>query len=212
MTIFLGLTGSIGMGKSTTAEMFRQAGIPVYDADATVHMLYAGKAAPVIEKAFPGTVENGVVDRAILSRHVVGQESQMKRLEALVHPLVREEEQIFRNKMRDQKVALAVLDNPLLFEMGNDETVDGVITVTAPFDVQRERVLARPDMTPEKFQAILARQVPDAEKRARSDFTIDTSLGIEHAQTVVSTIIAQVTSGNWRSDRKKHSVKDDKNA
>ena len=191
--IILGLTGSIGMGKSTTAEMFREAGIPVHDADAAVHELYSGAAAPLIETAFPGTVIDGVVDRSKLGERVIGKPGEMKRLEAIVHPLVAE----VRNRFLEQAAAngaeLAVLDIPLLYETSGEKLCDHVVVVTAPPEVQRERVLARPEMTEEKFQAILAKQVPDAEKRKRADFIIDTSLGFEAARQQVEAIISKLT-------------------
>lgn len=194
MTLFYGLTGSIGMGKSTTAEMFRKAGIDVYDADATVHNLYAGRAAPVVEEAFPGTVTDGIVDRQKLSRYVIGDEAAMKKLESLIHPMVRQEEEKFRTTVSQRGAKLAVLDNPLLFEMGAADKVDGVILVTAPAEVQRERVLQRPGMTVEKFNAILARQMPDSEKRKRADFIVDTSLGLDHAEQEVTRIIEAISN------------------
>lgn len=192
--LFLGLTGSIGMGKSTTARMFRDAGIPVHDADATVHRLYCGRAAGPIEAAFPGTVVKGVVDRERLSRAVVGNEAAMKRLEAIIHPMVGEEERAFRQKVVREGKELAVLDIPLLFETGGEGRVDAIIVVTAPAEIQRQRVLARPEMTEEKFQAILARQVPDAEKRERADFLIDSSKGLGAARAQVAAIIEEISS------------------
>lgn len=192
MTIFLGLTGSIGMGKSTTADMFRDAQIPVYDSDATVHQLYSGKAAPLVEEAFPGTTLQGVVNRAILSKHVVGDEVAMKKLEAIVHPLVREAELKFRQTVSQQGAELAILDIPLLFETGREDRVDGIIVVTAPAEVQKERVLARPGMDEAKFQSILQRQVPDADKRQNATYVIDTSKGLDWARQRVDQIIKDV--------------------
>lgn len=192
MTLFLALTGSIGMGKSTTAQMFREAGIPVHDSDATVHALYRGIAAPMIESAFPGTTTDGEVDRGELSKHVVGNEAAMKRLEAIVHPLVRQAEKEFREQAIAANSPLAVLDIPLLFETGRQDTVDGVIVVTAPAGVQHQRVLARQGMTEEKFLSILKRQVPDELKRKQATFLIDTSNGLEEARTRVQDIIEQV--------------------
>lgn len=189
----VGLTGSIGMGKSTTAAMFADAGIPVHDADATVHRLYAGRAAPLVEAAFPGTVVDGGVDRNRLSAAVVGKADAMKRLEAIVHPLVREEEQAFLVSARSAGAPFAILDIPLLFETGGDRRVDAIIVVSADAALQRERVLARPGMTEEKFEAILARQVPDAEKRARADFVIDTGQGLDHARAQVADVIAALS-------------------
>lgn len=189
MTRILGLTGSIGMGKSTTAQMFRDAGVPVHDADATVHALYAGEAAPLIERAFPGTVENGVVDRAKLGAVVLGKKDDMATLERLIHPLVHKAEQAF---MADHANApLVVLDVPLLFETGGQGRVNAVAVVTAPYDVQRMRVLARPGMNEDKFAAILARQVPDETKRMQADYIIDTSNGLDVARMAVLDIIEQ---------------------
>ncbi len=199
MTVFLGLTGSIGMGKSTTAQMFRDEGVPVHDSDLTVHRLYEGEAAPMIEEAFPGSTRNGVVDRTLLSPMVVGNPDAMKRLETIVHPLVREKEIAFRKHATETDEPIAILDVPLLFETGGDKRVDGVIVVTAPAGVQRERVLARPEMTVDKFEAILARQIPDADKRERADFIIDTSLGLEAARQAVRGIIDAVKSESAKS-------------
>lgn len=198
MTIFLGLTGSIGMGKSTTAQMFRREGVPVHDSDLTVHELYRGEAAPLIEAAFPGSVSDGVVDRTLLSPMVIGNADAIKRLEQIVHPLVRQKELAFRDKVIADDQPLAILDVPLLFETGGDKRADGVIVVTAPAEVQRERVLARPEMTVEKFEAILARQTPDADKRKNADFIIDTSLGLDAALDAVRKIVDTVKSENWK--------------
>lgn len=187
--IVLGLTGSIGMGKSTTAQMFLDAGITVYSADETVHRLYRGEAASLIEQAFPGTTIDGEVDRARLSAAVMGKPEALQRLEKIVHPLVRTEENRFRQDAENSGAKLILLDIPLLFETGAEERVDKVLVVTAPEEVQRERVLARDGMTASKLDAILARQVPDAEKRARADFIIDTSLGLESAREDVHEII-----------------------
>ncbi len=190
--IVLGLTGSIGMGKSTTAKMFADEGVPVHDSDEAVHRLYSGVAAPLVEEAFPGTVENGVVDRARLSKYVLGDAAALKKLEAIVHPLVRADADAFLKQARDGGAALAILDIPLLFETGGRDRVDKVVVVTAPADVQRHRVLARPGMSAEKFEAILARQVPDAEKRARADYVIDTGGGLDAAREQVRSVIADV--------------------
>jgi len=198
VTTFLGLTGSIGMGKSTTAQMFRDKGVPVHDSDLTVHELYSGEAAPLIERAFPGSTRDGLVDRTLLSPMVVGNANTMKRLEQIVHPLVRQRELAFREKAIANGEPLAILDVPLLFETGGDKRVDGVIVVTAPAEVQRERVLARPEMTVEKFEAILARQTPDADKREKADFVIDTSSGLKAARNSVCEIVDIVKLGNWR--------------
>jgi dephospho-CoA kinase len=191
--IVLGLTGSIGMGKSATADMFREAGVPVCDSDALVHALYAGAAAPLVEQAFPGTAIGGVVDRARLSAAVLKDDAAMKRLEAIIHPLVREAQEAFLAHARRAGHTLAVLDIPLLFETGAEGRVDRILVVTAPGDVQRARVLARPGMTEDKFAAILARQLPDAEKRARAHHVIDTSDGFEAARAAVRSLIAQLS-------------------
>ena len=192
--IRLGLTGSIGMGKSTTAAMFAGRGIPVHDADRVVHDLYAGRAAPLVEAEFPGTVRDGKVDRAELGARVLGKPDAIRRLEAVIHPLVHEAEREFLARAQAGDRALVVLDIPLLFETGGDVRVDRVLVVTAAADVQRERVMARPGMTPERFEAILARQIPDAEKRRRADFVIDTSLGMDCAQAKVDNLISVLTA------------------
>ena len=183
MTFVLGLTGSIGMGKSATADLFRRLGVPVHDADATVHGLYRGRAAPLIEKAFPGTVADGAVDRAKLGAAVLDDPDALKQLEAIVHPLVREEEEAFLKRVSAGWRPVAVLDIPLLFETGGETRCDAVLVVTAPAAVQRERVLARPGMTEEQFHAILAKQMPDAEKRRRAHFLVDTGRGFASAES-----------------------------
>lgn len=193
--IVLGLTGSIGMGKTTTAAMFEAAGVPVLDADETVHRLYRGKAAPLVEAEFPGTVTGGVVDRDRLSARVLGDAAALKRLEAIVHPLVRAEQQQFLDHHRARGTPIVLLDIPLLYETGGNGRVDKVVVVTAPAEVQRERVLKRPGMTEQKFEAILAKQVPDAEKRERADFVIDTGAGLEPAEAAVRQIIAMLREG-----------------
>ena len=190
--IIVGLTGSIGMGKSTTSAMFEAEGVPVYDADAEVHALYApgGAAAPPIEAAFPGVTRGGGVDRALLSERVVGDAEAMKRLEAIVHPLVGASRLTFFEAAREAGADIVVLDIPLLFETGGHKAMDAVVVVSAPPELQRERVLARPGMSPEKFEAILARQTPDAEKRALAHFVIDTSQGLESAREQVRAVLA----------------------
>jgi dephospho-CoA kinase len=190
--IVLGLTGSIGMGKSTTAKMFAEAGVPVHDSDEAVHRLYAGKAAPLIEAEFPGVVVDGVVDRKRLAEIVLKDREAIKRLEAIVHPLVRADADAFLARHHEAGAKLAMLDIPLLFETGGRDRVDRVVVVTAPGEVQRERVLARPGMTVEKFEAILARQVPDAQKRAMADYVIDTGRGMEAARHQVAAVIADI--------------------
>lgn len=187
--IVVGLTGSIGMGKSTTAQMFEEEGVPVHDSDRAVHGLYAGKAAPLVEDAFPGTTVEGKVDRERLAARVLGDAAALKRLETIVHPLVRAEADAFLQRARDSQAPIAVLDIPLLYETGGEGRVDRVVVVSAPAEIQRDRVLARPGMTVEKFEAILAKQVPDAEKRRRADFVIDTGRGLDGAREQVRAII-----------------------
>lgn len=194
--IVLGLTGSIGMGKSTTAAMFREAGVPVHDADETVHRLYNGVAAPLIEARFPGVVVDGTVDREKLTKAVLGDSAALRDLEKIVHPLVRADADAFLARHRENNAPAVVLDIPLLFETGGENRVDRIVVVTAPENVQRERVLARPGMTANKFEAILARQVPDAEKRNRADFVIDTGQGMDAARAAVQAIVAQLSGGN----------------
>ena len=196
--IVLGLTGSIGMGKSTTARMFRDAGVPVHDSDETVHRLYAGEAARLIEKRFPGVVHDGLVDREKLAKAVLGQPDALKDLERIVHPLVRADADAFLERHRQEGARLALLDIPLLFETGGEDRVDRIVVVTAPAEVQRERVLARPGMTEEKFEAILSRQVPDAEKRRRADYIIDTGQGMDAARRRVAEIVDELTGGKPR--------------
>lgn len=196
--LILGLTGSIGMGKSTTAAMFEAEGVPVYDSDAAVHALYAagGAAVAPVEAAFPGVVTDGAIDRAKLSAKVVGNPEALARLEAIVHPLVGAHRLGFFEKARAEGRDIVVLDVPLLFETGGQKSVDKVVVVSAPPEVQRARVLARPEMTLEKFEVILARQLPDAEKRARADFVIDTGQGVEHARAQVRDLLTLLrTSG-----------------
>ena len=188
-----GLTGSIGMGKSTTAQMFRDAGIPVYDADATVHELYRGEAVPLVEDIFPGSTHNGVVDRDKLGKMVFGNPASLKRLEAVIHPLVHRKEQEFLENARKSGEPLVLLDIPLLFEVSGENRVDVIIVVSASAEEQRKRVLARDGMTEEKFEAILSRQVPDEEKRKRADYVIDTGKGMDHAREQVSDIISKIT-------------------
>jgi dephospho-CoA kinase len=190
----LGLTGSLGMGKSTTARFFAEAGVPVHDADAVVHKLYEGEAAAAIEAAFPGTAAGGKVDRNKLAARVLGDAGALKRLEAIVHPLVQRAEERLLAEARARGEKIAVLDIPLLFETGGDRRVDAVVVVSAPPGVQRARVLERPGMTIEKLDAILAKQMPDAEKRARADFVVDTSEGYEAARAQVRAILDAVAT------------------
>ncbi len=185
----LGLTGSIGMGKSTTAAMFRAEGIAVHDADAAVHELYKGNAVGAVEAAFPGTTRGGVVDRALLAHAVLEDAAALARLEAIIHPLVAASRDVFLVEAAKNGAGLVVLDIPLLFETGNDRLVDAVVLVTAPESVQKARVCARPGMTEERLAAILARQIPDTEKRARAHFIIDTSRGFAAAERQVREIV-----------------------
>ena len=185
----IGLTGSIGMGKSATARMFALRGTAVHDADAEVHRLYRTDAVTLIEAAFPGTVIDGAVDREKLGAAVLGDDKAMKRLEAIVHPLVRAADLAFLDRAKAEGRAFAVAEIPLLFETGGDRRADAVVLASAPADIQRERVLARPGMTDGKFESILARQMPDAEKRRRSHFIVDTGRGFDAAQKQVDDIL-----------------------
>lgn len=189
--IVLGLTGSVGMGKSATAAMFREAGVPVFDADAAVHALYEGEAVAPVEAAFPGTAREGAIDRTRLRDRVMGDAAALKRLEALIHPLVRTRREAFLAEARAGGHPVAVLDVPLLFETGGNAEVDAVVVVSAPEAVQKARVLARPGMTDALFSAIVARQMPDADKRARADHVIDTGHGFEAARAAVARILAE---------------------
>ena len=189
----LGLTGSVGMGKSATAKMFADEGVPVHDADAAVHALYEGEAVPAIEAAFPGTTANGKVDRGKLGERVIGHPDEIKRLERIVHPLVARVRDAFLAKAERDGAKVALLDIPLLYETGGETRCDAVVVVSAPADVQRERVLTRPGMTDAKFEAILAKQVPDADKRGRADFVVDTSKGFDAAREQVRDILARVS-------------------
>jgi dephospho-CoA kinase len=193
----LGLTGSVGMGKSTTAQMFADEGVPMFDADAAVHALYAGQAAPLIEREFPGTTQNGKVDREKLSAQVVGKPEALTRLEKIVHPLVGRMRAQFMAEAEESGAKAVLLDIPLLFETGDPSKFHAVIVVSAPPDVQRARVLARPGMTAEKFEAILQRQLPDPEKRARADFVINTGEGLESARKQVKQVLAEVLKPGW---------------
>lgn len=195
--IVVGLTGSIGMGKSTTAALFRDEGAPVWDADAAVHRLYApgGAAVGPIEAAFPGVTRDGAVDRAALSARLQADPAGFRALETIVHPLVAEDRRAFLAEAEAAGAEVAVVDVPLLFETGGDAFVDRVVVVSAPPEVQRERVLARPGMTAEKFEAILGRQTPDADKRARADRVIDTSRGLDAAREQVRRFLVDLRSG-----------------
>ncbi len=189
--IILGLTGSIGMGKSTTAKLFAEASVPVYDADATVHRLYEGEAAPAIEAAFPGTTVDGKVDRTRLSARVVHDPAAMKQLEQIVHPMLGASRQRFLAEAERSGASVAVVDVPLLFETGGEKRVDAVVVVTTSPEIQREQILARDNMTSEKLDAILARQLPDAEKRKRADFVVDTSHGLDPVRAQIRDILAE---------------------
>lgn len=188
----LGLTGSIGMGKSTTAKLFAEAGVPVYDADAAVHQLYQGEAAPAIEAAFPGTTANGKVDRSKLSARVVHDPAAIKQLEQIVHPMLGASRQKFFADAEGAKAPVVVLDIPLLFETGGEKRVDAVVVVSTSPEIQRERVLARETMDEAKLDAIIAKQTPDAEKRKRADFVVDTSHGLEPVRAQITHILAEV--------------------
>ena len=189
--LILGLTGSIGMGKSTTAKLFAEAGVPVYDADAAVHHLYEGEAAPAIEVAFPGTTADGKVDRTKLSARVVHDPAAMRRLEQIVHPMLGASRQRFFDEAEAAGAPVAVVDVPLLFETGGEKRVDAVVVVTTSPELQRERVLARGTMDEEKLNSILARQMPDAEKRRRADFVVDTSHGLDPVRARIKDILAE---------------------
>lgn len=193
--IRLGLTGSIGMGKSTTAQMFRDEGLVVIDSDAVVHELYRGEAVAPIGRAFPGTIIDGKVDRGELSAHLAAHPEDFKLLEMIVHPLVRRREVETIAEAQKSGADMIVLDVPLLFESGSQSRVDKVVVVTCAPEIQRERVLARPGMTEEKFRMILGRQMPDVEKRRRADFIIDTGRGFDHARAEVRQIIATLRVG-----------------
>ena len=179
------------MGKSTTARLFAEAGVPVHDSDATVHKLYENEAVAPIEAAFPGTTKDGKVDRAALGRRVLGDAAALKRLEQIVHPLVREASQRFLNEAEAAGAEVVVLDIPLLFESGGETRVDAVVVVSAPAEMQRARVLER-GVAAAQLDAMLARQIPDVEKRARADFVVDSSQGIEHARAQVNSILTAV--------------------
>ncbi len=199
--ILLGLTGSIGMGKSTTAAMFAAEGAAVYDADAAVHALYGpgGGAGALLAVPFPEAVgADGAVDRAVLSRRVKADAGALAELEAIVHPLVGSERSGFLDSARAAGARVAVLDIPLLFETGGEASVDAVVVVTADLQVQRARVLARPDMDPAKLDLLLSRQTPDADKRARADFVIDTGHGLQPARAQVAAILAEVLQPGWK--------------
>jgi len=192
--LVLGLTGSVAMGKSTTARFFAEEGVPVHDADTVVHRLYEGDAVPVIEAAFPGTTADGKVDRVKLGSRVMGDLAALRQLEAIVHPMVQDAEQRFLAEAEAKGAPVAVLDIPLLFETGGDRRVDAVVVATAPAEVQRARVLERPGMTEQRLEAMLARQMPDSEKRLRADFVVDTSRGFDDARAQVQAILQRLAT------------------
>ncbi|OKP80384.1 dephospho-CoA kinase [Ensifer adhaerens] len=198
--IILGLTGSIAMGKSTTAQMFRDFGVPVNDADEVVHQLYSAEAVAPVEAAFPGSTKDGKVDRAELSRQLMQAPERLRELEAIVHPLVRRKEQEFLAENQAASAPLVVLDIPLLFETGADKRVDRVVVVTCSADLQRQRALKRPGMTEEKLAMILARQVPDSEKRKRADYIIDTSDSFDVTRAQVKAVVDQLAASNGDAD------------
>lgn len=186
------LTGSLGMGKSTAARFFAEAGVPVHDSDAVVHALYEGEAVPLIEQAFPGSTADGKVDRNRLAAMVLNDGPALARLEAIVHPLVFAAREKFLAEASARGAPVVVLDVPLLFEVAADRHCDAVAVVSAPAEVQRERAFKRPGMTDDKLFAILAKQIPDAEKRRRADFVIDSSQGFDHARTLIRDILQAV--------------------
>lgn len=196
----IGLTGSIGMGKSTTAEMFRAEGAPVYDSDRAVHEIYAGPAAARIEALFPGTTVDGVVDRARLAARVLGDAEALRLLESVVHPLVREKRLAFLEERRRLGDRLVVFDIPLLFETGAESEVDAIVVVSAPEEIQKARVLTRPGMTEEKFAALSAKQVPDSEKRRRADFIVHTDRGLDAAREEVRAILRALAEWKGRPE------------
>ncbi|HEX4742186.1 MAG TPA: dephospho-CoA kinase [Caulobacteraceae bacterium] len=200
--ITVGLTGSIGMGKSTTAEMFAAQGAPVYDADAEVRRLYAagGAAVPLVESVFPGVTVDGAIDRGLLGAQVLGKPEALAQLNGIVWPLMGAARAAFFERAREQAAPIVVLDIPLLFETGGEKNVDATVVVSAPAQMQRERVLARPGMTAEKLEAILAAQMPDADKRSRADYVVDTSRGLEAAREQVAAILADL---HTRANREK---------
>ncbi|MBB3355412.1 dephospho-CoA kinase [Rhizobium sp. BK049] len=199
----IGLTGSIGMGKSTVGKLFAEAGIPLNDSDAVVHDLYAGEAAPLVDAAFPGTMKDGAVDRQELGRQLALDPEGFKRLEAIVHPLVRKRETEFLERQQAAGAEMVLLDIPLLFETGAWERVDVIVVVSTDPQIQRQRVLARDDMTEQKFDMILSRQTPDAEKRRRADYLVDTSHSIAETRARVLEIVAElkmrIANGDFRN-------------
>lgn len=199
--IVVGLTGSIGMGKTTTAELFAAEGVPVHDADRTVHELYRGEAVEAIGAAFPGTIVEGQVDRTKLSENLAKNPANFSRLEAIVHPLVQKRERAFLDEQRGAGQPIVLFDIPLLFETGAENRVDEIVVASCAPDIQRRRVLARPGMTPDKLDLILSRQTPDAEKRARADFIVDTGRGIDDARRQVRSILATLRARNFEAGK-----------
>jgi len=199
--IVIGLTGSIGMGKTTTAKLFAAEGIPVLDSDAVVHDLYSAEAVPMIEATFPGTTISGTVDRLELGNILRENPANFSKLEAIVHPLVRERQEAFLRKAREENQNFAVLDIPLLFETGAETRVDKIVVVSCAPEIQRQRVLSRPGMTEEKFEMILARQMPDNEKRRRADFIIDSGNGVEAARDQVREILQRLSAGSGNGEK-----------
>ena len=198
--IVIGLTGSIGMGKTTTAKLFAEEGVPVLDSDEVVHALYRAEAVGLIETAFLGTTASGAVDRQKLGEVLRENPANFGKLEAIVHPLVRQKQEAFLAKAREEARQFALLDIPLLFETGAEERVDKIVVVSCAPDIQRQRVLSRPGMTEEKFEMILARQMPDAEKRQRADFVIDTGNGVEAARDQVRGILQRLAAGSGHGE------------
>jgi dephospho-CoA kinase len=192
--IVLGLTGSVAMGKSTTAGFFAEEGVPVHDADSVVHRLYEGDAVPVVEAAFPGTTADGKIDRVKLGSRVMGDLAALRQLEAIVHPMVQDAERRFLADAEAKGAPVVVLDIPLLFETGGENRVDAVVVATAPAEVQRARAMSRSGMTEQRFAAMLARQMPDSEKRLRADFLVDTSRGFDDARAQVRAILDKVAT------------------
>lgn len=192
----IGLTGSIAMGKSETARMFAELGVPVFDSDTAVHELYAkdGPAVAPLRKAFPHAIVNDAVDRKALSGILTREPQRLAELEAIVHPLVRRAQEQFLARHRALKTPFVLLDIPLLFETRRERDVDVTVVVSAPADIQRARALSRPGMTPEKLATILARQMPDAEKRKRADFIVDSSQGLDHARNEVRHILQSLAA------------------
>jgi dephospho-CoA kinase len=188
------LTGSLGMGKSTAAKFFAEAGVPVHDSDAVVHALYAGEAVPLVERAFPGSTTDGNIDRSKLAAMVINDAAALRRLEAIVHPLVSASREKFLADAQARGAAIVVFDIPLLFETTAHGNCDAVVVVTAPPELQRQRAFERPGMTEEKFLALLAKQMPDAEKRRRADFIVDSSQDFDHTRAQIRDILKRVAN------------------